>query len=190
METNFIKPRFTEDELKILRKNKIFLCICATGKTTLASLDLRFVDIDGEEAKYKFDYDEQMTYAQMSKLQGHGKVVKENSEEYIHNKILEYIKSGKIILSATHKHILKFLEEQNLPFVIIQYSPDEVDYFKERMRNRGNTEDFIEAMLGHRAEAYVRHQNNKNASLVLDIHHGEYLSDLMWQIFGKPQNVN
>ncbi len=183
-----LRPKFSEEELKKLRKEKIFLCICATGKTTLASIDNRFVDIDGEEARYKYGISEDSTYKDMARLWDEGKIVKDNSEDYIHSKLIEHLNNGKIILSATHRHIIKFLGEQKLSYVIIQYSPDEMEDFKQRMRNRGNSEEFIQAMLGHRAEAYANHKKDPNASLVLDIHAGEFLSDLMWQIFGKPQN--
>ncbi len=171
-----------------LKKVKVFLCICATGKSYLASIDSRFVDIDQEEAMYKFNYDKNMSQIEFSKLQGHGIIVKKDSEDFIHKRILNYLKNGKIILSATHKHIFRFLEEQKIPYVIIQYSGAEVDYFKNRMRQRGNTEDFIEAMIGggHREEAYKRHKSNEYATAVLDIHENEYLSDIMWTIFGKP----
>ena len=187
IEGSMKNKRFSNTELKKLKDIKVFLCICATGKSFLASCDSRFVDVDQEEAMYKFAYDKNMSQDEFSRLQGHGVVIREDSEEYIHNKILEHLNNKKIILSATHKHIFKFLEEQNIPYVIIQYSGDEVDYFKERMRKRGNTEDFIEAMIGggHRAEAYKKHKNNKYAKAVLDIYEGEYLSDIMWEIFGR-----
>lgn len=171
-----------------LREVKVFLCICATGKSYLASVDSRFVDVDQEEAIYKFDYDENMSQDKFSQMQGHGVIVRHDSEEYIHERVLEHIKNGKIVLSATHKHMLKFLEEQKIPYVIIQYSEDKVDYFKNRMRQRGNSEDFIEAMIGggRRGEAYKRHKSNQYATAVLDIYENEYLSDIMWKIFGQP----
>lgn len=175
----------TDSEIEKLKNIKVYLCICATGKSYLASHDLRFVDVDQEEAMYKFGYDQNMPQEKFSQLQGHGKIVRNDSENYIHNKILQHLKNGKIILSATHKHIFKFLEEQNIKYAIIQYSGKELDYFKDRMRQRGNSEDFINAMHEHREEAYQRHKNNKYASAVLDINENEYLSDIMWKIFGR-----
>lgn len=176
-------------EIDKLKEVKVFLCIPATGKSYLASIDSRFVDVDQEEAMYKFDYDKNMTQDEYAKLQGHGVIVKKDSEDFIHQRILEHLKNGKIILSATHKHMFKFLEEQKIPYVIIQYSGDKVEHFKRRMRQRGNTEDFIEAMVGggRREEAYQRHKANQYATAVLDIDENEYLSDIMWTIFGKPK---
>lgn len=183
-------PRFSIDEINQLKKIKVFLCIPATGKSHLASVDSRFVDVDQEEALYKFDYDKNISQDEFSKLQGHGVVVRNDSEEYIHNKILEYLKNGKIILSATHKHIFKFLEEQNIPYVIIQYSVADIDYFKNRMRQRGNSEEFIEAMLGHREESYKKHKYNRYATAVIEISKDEFLSDVLWEIFGETKTMD
>ena len=185
MDKNIIK------EIDKLKKVRVFLCICATGKSYLSSVDSRFVDVDQEEAMYKFNYDKSMSQDKFSELQGCGKVVRSDSEAYIHDRVLEHLKKGKIVLSATHKHMFKFLEERKIPYVLIQYSVDEVEYFKNLMRQRGNSEEFIEAMIGgnRRAEAYVRHKSNQYATAVLDIHKNEHLSDIMWEIFGKPKNI-
>ncbi len=176
--------RFTKEEIEKYKKIKIFLCIPATGKSYLASVDKRFVDIDGEEADYKYDYPKDMPIDDFSRHQGHSKVVRFDSEEYIHKKLLEHLADGKIILSATHKHILEFLDEKKLPYIIVQYHVDEVEHFKDRMRKRGNTEDFIEAMTKNRAESYINHKKDPNAVACIDIHEGEYLMDLMYEIFG------
>ncbi len=181
--------KLSTDEVNQLKKIKVFLCIPAKDKTYLASIDSRFVDVDQEEAVYKFGYDKNMSQDEFSKLQGHGVIVRDDSEEYIHKRILEHLKNGKIILSATHKHIFRFLEEQSIPYAIIQYPVADVDYFKNRMRQRGNSEAFIEAMLSHRAQSYIKHKNNQNATAVIDIHRYEFLSDIMWEIFGKPTPI-
>ncbi len=179
--------RFSLDEIEKIKSVKVFLSICATGKTYLASMDSRFVDIDKEEAMYKFDYDKYMSYEELSKLQGHGVVVRKDSEDFIHKKLIEHIKNGRLVLSATHRHILRFLAEEKIPYVIFQYPASDVQSFWQRMRARGNSEDFIERMLEHREEAYCKHKKDENAVAVLDIYKDEYLSDLLWEVFGKPQ---
>ena len=54
------------------------------------------------------------------------------------------------------------------------------------MRKRGNTEDFIDTMLGHRGVSTLKQKIMQDAIAVIDIYGNEYLSDLMWEIFEKP----
>lgn len=181
--------RFKDNELEKLKNANIFLCSCATGKTWLAKHDARFVDIDMEEAIYKYDLDQHISYDDFTKKQGHSVVVRTDSGSYIHARLLEHLANGKIILSASHRHIYEFLHSENLPYVYIQYSEKEIPAFSERMRKRGNTEDFIDAMLGYRGVSTLKQKIMQDATVVIDIYGNEYLSDLMWEIFGIPNNL-
>ena len=172
-----------------LRKIRVWLCITATGKSSLVRNDERFVDADIEESDYKYGTDSSnMSEQKLGELQGSKReIVNSDSEEYIHSLIIEHIKNGKIVLNATHSHMFNFLDEQKIPYGIVQYHPSLIGYYRDRMKNRGNSDEFVDAMLAKRNESYERHKN-RNAAVVFELEEGQFLSDLMWDIFGKPQN--
>lgn len=172
-----------------LKKIRFFLCIPATGKSHLAKIDDRFVDIDQEEAIYKYNYDKEIDPYKFATLQHTNFIVNHDSEEYIQNKILKYLKDGKIILSATHSHIFEFLEKTKIPYAIIQYHPSLVEHFRERMKSRGNTDEFIDDMLKNRSKSYVKHKENKNATAVLELKENQFVSDVLLEIFGEKSDI-
>ena len=103
--------------LDSLKKIKIWVCNTACGKSYLASLDDRFVDLD----------------AYRSQLHHSGV---EDFEERTISKMWELIKEDKIILNAAHAYFLKYLEENDIPFVYMYGKPEVEAEYIERMRHR------------------------------------------------------
>lgn len=173
-----------------LKKVQVFLCVTATGKSYLAKKDDRFVDLDKEEELYKYGIDKNISDREFAKIQGmHKKLKHSDSEEFIKHKMIEYLNRGKIILTATHSHIYEFLKEKKIPYVLIQYKPNIICDYKKRMKDRGNSENFINKMLRLREKNYYLRRDDPDLICSLDLKKGQYLSDLMWKIFGFPSNT-
>ena len=154
--------------LKYLKKIKIWVCNTACGKSYLCSLDDRFFDLD----------------AYRSQLHNSG--IQDFDDRTI-PKMWEIINSGKIILNAAHSHFLRYLEENDLPFVYMYGKPEvELEYI-ERMRHRGSSEDFIQRFGTVIASHYPSRANDKRGTYKIEMNPNEFVSDYAWNVFGMPK---
>ena len=114
----------------------------AIGKTTLAK---KYEDvIDLESSDYKYLIDESLKKLTKEERKGRNDRVK--NPEYPINYIKEMIKlknKGKIVLFACKKEIISILDEMNEDYYIVYPKEDMLEEIKERSKNRGNNENFI-----------------------------------------------
>lgn len=173
---------------KDFSKIRIFCATPAAGKSWLADHDSRFVDIDALESKYKHAKDLDISAQAIQKeFQGKGiKVIREDHRSWIIDQIPKILDSGKIILSANHKHILDFLSENKIPFAFVDYDPKYKYIYRKRMEERGNDDNFINRMLEHREESHRKHKEDPSSYGMIELVGDEYISDALWRIFGQP----
>jgi len=171
-------------EIKDIR---VFVCAPSIGKSYLASIDDRFVDLDEEKTIYKYGYDKDISRLKIEELKGnHGKAKNNDSMQYIKDRFLEELKGNKIILLAPY--FLDILEEYNVPYCLIYASLKAKSKLVERMKNRGNQNNFIERIMDSYDE-FCKKIKLDNRSIFKISWDGEgYLSDILWAYFGKPVN--
>ena len=149
-----------------LKKIRIWVCNTSCGKSYLCKVDDRFVDLDKHRSDLMFqgvqDFDEQSL------------VVME-----------KYLAMGKIILNASHRHFLNYLDTNNIPFVYMYPKKGLQAEYIERMRNRGSSEEFIQKYGTKMDDHYDHRHEDKRGTFKIEMNSGEFVSDYLWKVFGK-----
>ncbi len=172
-------------ELKDIR---VFVCVPGVRKTTLCERNNRFVDMDSIKARYKYEL-ENSSKEVMEALKGHyGKAVRKDTYTHMEELTFELLeKTDKIMLFAPNPQMVNMLFEKNVPYCLVYHSLDCIEEYKERMRNRGNKEDYIETMLGDGVlyDFYKNSVNDARPSFKIELQPNEYLSDKLLDIFNE-----
>lgn len=168
-------------ELKDIR---IFVCVPGVGKSYLTKIDNRFVDLDDMKARFKYAL-EDATEEEMEHLKGNrGQAVREGSTEYMRTIMHKFLKeTDKILLFAPNPLMVEMIYNSGLPYCLVYHSKDCVDEYRERMRKRGNQENFIDSMLNPIDEFYAQSVADERPTFKIELFKGEYLSDKLLEIF-------
>ena len=160
-------------------KCNVILCGPAIGKTYLASIDDRFVDIDGERAKYKYNlYDK--TYDEIEKGKSNrGKTINHDSMEYSLKLLEKTIKENKIALITYHKELIDYLLQNNIDYCLVYADISLKEEYRKRMIDRGNGEIFANNMTNASdwKSFFEINENDTKPTYKLKLKSGEYLSD-------------
>lgn len=158
----------------------IFICVPAVGKTKLAQMDKDFVDFDQERCFLKYGYDRNISQIDFERLKGNrGDRIGKYPEGYIQNAITNYSKQHKIILAAPSKDIVDYLVQNQIPYCLVYHSLDCEEEYRKRMKDRGNEDNFIEAMLGPLKTFYKESTNDTRPACKIELKPGQYLSDIL-----------
>lgn len=158
---------------------RIFVCVPAVGKTYLTENDNRFVDMDEMKARYKYAQENYPT-KEIEWLKGNrGKAVRGNSVDYIKNQTEKLLKeTDKILLFAPNPDIVDMICKLGVQYCLVFHSKDCIDEIEQRMRNRGNQENFIRSMIDPIDEFYEASINDTRPAFKIELQRGEYLSDV------------
>lgn len=159
----------------------IIICGPATGKTYLAEHDERFIDLDELKMIYKYGL-ENATREEMErrKLKS-GKAVKENTTQYAINLLEEEVKKGNVVLiSVGSRKLLKHIMDNGMRYCLVYASLDTVEEYIQRMKDRGNSPEFIERLTSGDSweTTYLWCKNDPNATYKIELKSGQYLSDI------------
>lgn len=163
---------------------RAFVCVPAVGKTYLCEHNDNFVDMDELKARYKYAQEDVPT-SEIEWLKGNrGSAVRKDSVDYIKSKTLELLKTtNKKLLFAPNPDIVNLLTNNNIPYCLVFHSKDCLDEIEQRMKARGNQENFIRAMLDPIDQFYENSINDTRPCTKIELQSGEFLSD----IFDDPQ---
>lgn len=150
----------------------------AIGKTYLSKINNRFVDLDGEKAIYKYGlYDKTDLELESTKL-NRGVVVNRDSKEYVFKRLQEELKKDNVVLlSYNQKDIINYLIENKIPYCLAYADISLCDEYILRMKNRGNSQKFIDLKTKEWIDFYYENDNDKYATFKLKLKKGEYLSN-------------
>ncbi len=167
-----------------MRDIKVIVCGPAIGKTYLARNDSRFVDLDDERAKYKYDLWGVSDFELESGKFNRSGVSKKDTSEYIKRRIDEELIKGKIILLSYHEKILEYVRSKDIGCCLVYASLDSRDEYVLRMKNRGNKENFIEGVANEKVweEFYSSNVRDSRYDKKIELKRGQYLSDVVSEI--------
>lgn len=152
----------------------------ATGKTYLALNDKRFVDLDGERAAYKYGFSG-ISDLEVERGKGRrGKVVNKDSLQYIIKMIDEVVRNNKVGLLSYHEDILDYVWKKNIPYCLVYASFDSREEYIRRMKNRGNSLDFIKNMTDEDIwkKFYEKDLLDTKATYKIELGKNKYLFDI------------
>lgn len=163
---------------------KVFVCVPAVGKSYLCNLDDRFVDMDELKARYKYAQEGATTKEIEWQKGNRGEAKRKHATEYIEEKTLELLKTtDKILLFAPNPSMVNMICKNQIPYCLIFHSKDCVNEIEQRMRNRGNQENFIRAMVDPIDKFYEDSIHDERPCIKIELFGGEYLAD----VFNNPQ---
>lgn len=170
-------------ELKDIR---VFVCVPGVGKSYLCKMDDRFVDLDDMKARFKYAM-EDVSEKEMEWLKGNrGKAVREGSTEYMRTLMHKFLnETDKILLFAPNPLMVEMIYNAGIPYCLVYHSKDCAEEYKQRMRDRGNQENFIESMLGKEIldYFYANSVSDDRPAFKIELFPGEFLSDKLLEIF-------
>ena len=80
--------------------------------------------------------------------------------------------------------------QNKIPYCLVYHSKKCVKEIEQRMRNRGNQENFIRSMLDPIDAFYEASVTDKRPAFKIELFEGEYLSDKLIPIFSHKKNNN
>lgn len=164
-----------------LKACKVIVCGPAIGKTYLAEHDKRFVDLDGERAKYKYGlFNATNKELESSKLK-RGAIVNKDSIEFAIKRLNESLANGKCVLLSYHEKILKYLDDNKIEYCLIYAGKNLANEYAERMKKRGNNLEFITQMTNANDwdRFYDINIKNTKAKYKIELKANQFLSDLI-----------
>ena len=160
---------------------KLFVCVPAVGKSYLEMSDDRFVDLDRLKGMYKYGYPEDMTYEAFEATKANrGKIVHNDTIEYIKKRTYEEMAKEKYLLYAPNSEVVDMIVEEKLPYCLVYVAKDGIDLLEKRMKDRGNIDKFIKSMMQIGYQMYEIHQNDPRPTCKIELKAGEYLSDVIY----------
>lgn len=173
-------------ELKDIR---VFVCVPGVGKTYLSKIDDRFVDLDNEKAMYKYGYTN-ITDKEFESFKGNRNKAnaKSDTNEYMLGRFNYYLnETDKILLFAPNPSMVDMIYRSGTPYCLVYHSKSCVEEIRERMRNRGNTENFINSMLDPIDDFYHASVTDTRPTFKIELFEGEYLSDKLLPILNNNE---
>ena len=166
-----------------LKNIRVFVCVPGVGKTYLQKMDNRFVDMDAKRALYKYGETDD---SGLEKSKGNrGATVNKDYNEYMLKEFRRYLKeTDKILLFAPNPQMVQMIIDENVPYWLVYHSLDCVEEYKQRMRDRGNLENFIESMLGDEIIKQFHKENvsDTRPAYKIELKQKQYLSDVIFDI--------
>lgn len=163
----------------------VVICGPAVGKTYLSKNDSRFIDLDELKAKYKYGIVSDENFEE-NKL-NRGKIVHEDSFEYAINILNETIKTDKIVLMSFNKQIIEYLINNKIDYCLVYTDINLRDEYINRMKNRGNSNEFIERMtnIDDWKKFYIENSSDPNPKYKIKLGKNQYLSDIKEELYSR-----
>ena len=156
-----------------MHKKIIIAAYGATGKTVFGNKYSNAIDL--ESSKYKWD---NTGYEKLKEEERKGiaRKVDDKWPDNYHQAIVDALDKYDIVLTSTHEHVLKFLEEKQLPYYLAIPTLDSIDEITDRCIKRGNNKTFIDILI-KTLYYYDKIIDNYNPVKVLRLNKNEYLED-------------
>lgn len=173
-----------------LKDVRVFVCVPGVGKTTLEEMDNRFVDFDRLKAEYKYGINSANKRAFEASKGNRAQVVHQDYNEKMESLLLKYINTtNKILLFAPNPDMVNIIVKHKIPYCLVYHSKDEetVAEIRQRMKNRGNKENYIDSMVSPKIiEGFYKNSVEDTRPLFkIELFKGEYLADKLLKIFPK-----
>lgn len=161
-------------------KCNVIVCGPAIGKTYLAKIDDRFIDIDGLKADYKYGLNNTKLEDKENGKLYRGEVINKDSTQYAINLLETTIKNNKIALLSYSEKILNYINENNIPYCLVYADKNLREEYIKRMKARNNNDNFIEQMTNETAWNNFYHQNelDRKPTYKIKLEDNKYLSDI------------
>ena len=161
----------------------VIVCGPAVGKTYLSKNDSRFIDLDKLKAQYKYDIKNEEDF-EKNKL-NRGNIINDDSFDYALNILKKSIKTEKIILISFNEDLLDYIVKNKIKYCLVYPNINCREEYINRMRYRGNSDNFIKAMTNVCSweEFYFKNISDLKPNFKIELNIGQYLSDVKNKFF-------
>ena len=137
------------------------------GKTTLAKKYKNVIDI--ESSPYKWDYSG-LTPSDYEKMKGRkDRVSNKNYPINYINAIKDAETKYDVVCVWCHPYnAFPYYEQYGIDYVICYPSKEAIVDYEKRMRDRGNSEEFIAGVMNSFEKRWVEFSNNPHEKIILD----------------------
>ncbi len=176
-------------DIRKLKKTKIYVCTPGIGKTYMAQKSDKYIDIDRLRSNYKYGRNENFSIEEHENNKGkqERKIINNDYIDYAKKIINKYLKEDKILLLAPSYDLVDYINEIKEPYCLVYMSLKDNSHMKERLRKRGNQENFIEKNYNDEIAKFYYEENIKDErpTAKVELEKEEYLSDLMKKVNDK-----
>lgn len=160
-----------------MKQGIIIAGFTALGKTTLSEKYDNIIDL--ESSLYQWKYKDKMNLEKIEKNKGRKERIpnEEFPQNYI-KAILEAKSKYDIVLTSMHWEILEYFNENNINFYLTYPNLDSGDILKQRCINRGNTEEWAQA-IKDKVDLWYPRLEEYNIKNIIFIDKDEYLEDVL-----------
>ena len=178
-----------------LKDIRVFVCVPGVGKTTLEEMDNRFVDFDRIKAEYKYGVIGRDKRAFEANKGNRKQPIHRDAEKYIEKMFLDYFNNTeKILLFAPNPAMVDMIVSHKIPYCLVYHSMDDetVAEIRQRMRDRGNKENYIDSMTSPQILKVFYHNSvtDTRPAFKIELFKGEYLSDKLLPLFKNGDKTN
>lgn len=147
------------------------------GKTTLAKKYNNIVDL--ESSLYQWKYENKMTFEEIENNKGKKERIPNNEFpiNYI-NAIMDARQKYDIVLTSMHWKLLEYFNKNKIEFYLVYPKLDSGDTLKERCINRGNSEEWSQA-IKDKVKLWYPKLKEYNIKNIIFIDKNEYLEDVL-----------
>lgn len=173
-----------------LKDIRVFVCVPGVGKTFLEQTNNRFVDLDRLKAEYKYGISGADRQNFEANKGNRGKVIRADANEYIEKIFLNYYyHTNKILLFAPNPDMVNMIVANDIPYCLVYHSKNKetVEEIRQRMRDRGNQENYIDSMTAPEIMEVFYHNSvsDTRPAFKIELFKGEYLSDKLLPILNQ-----
>lgn len=163
---------------------RVFVCVPGLGKSFLCKKDDRFVDMDELKARYKYA-SEDASELEIEWAKGNrGEAKRNHVTEFIEKTTKDFLENtNKILLFAPTPKIVDMIFRNQIPYCLVYHSKDCLPEIEERMRKRGNQENFIRSMIDPFESFHKANEEDERPKFKIELGVGEFLSD----VFENPE---
>lgn len=145
----------------------------AIGKTTLSKKYENVIDL--ESSSYKYIIDEELQKLNVEERKGvKTRKLNPNFPNNYYEDIMKNLNKYDIVLISMHNEIIELLEKNNVEYFVVYPEESMIEEIKERARNRGNNEEFINGI----KDAYYRLYPKNSKNLIM-LKQGQYLEYIL-----------
>ncbi len=159
----------------------VYVCVPASGKTYLTTISNNFIDLDRIRSNYKYNRPEDFPIEEHEATKGIKKEELRKDAIVLSAKLIqEALKEQKIILMAPSPDLVEYINQEQIPYVLVFHNIKDIEVIKERMISRGNKERFIEknCNIDIANKYYQEDLEDQKPNYKIELENNEYLSDI------------
>ncbi len=144
----------------------------------------KYVDVDELRLRCKYFVPKNITRKELEETKGNRTFQKREGSKDAYLKLLkkEFVKAwkaNKVLICAPHPEVISLLKEFDIKFCFVFPSLNMKEEIKQRMINRGNSNDLVKENYDLSDNFYKQNLQENNSAVKYEFGHNEYLEEIL-----------